>query len=166
MARGGRSPRKASMGRTVRHRSRFRQTGMVGSRCRRADAALRESEACMQALFHEAGIGIAFISQWGRVLDANPCLTSFLGYAGPEGFGQKCFSDAVYSEDRQEVQKLLVQLREGKLTFVSHRKAICADRWTGGPRFAHGFTSCLREPETVRRHGASHGGRWFVGPFG
>ena len=45
----------------------------------------------MQALFHEAGIGIAFISQWGRVLDANPCLTSFLGTPGRKDSAKNAF---------------------------------------------------------------------------
>lgn len=50
------------------------------TRRKQAEAALRESEARLRAIFHQAAVGIAQVRPHGHLLDVNQQLCRMLGY--------------------------------------------------------------------------------------
>ena len=49
-----------------------------------AEAALRDSEVRFRAIFEHAAIGIGLVDMQGRTIEANPALTTMLGYSADE----------------------------------------------------------------------------------
>lgn len=66
---------------------------------KRAEAALRESEAQFRGIFENAAIGIGLTGVDGTLLKANPTLEAFLGYSEAEMRG-KDFANITYPDDR------------------------------------------------------------------
>lgn len=79
---------------------------------KRAEEALRESEARYRALFDNIPIGLYRTEPGGRVLDANPALLEMLGYASLEELQQVSASD-VYLVPADRVRQQEILEREG-----------------------------------------------------
>jgi len=51
---------------------------------KRAEEAMRDSEAQFRSVFQDAGVGMVIVSMEGRFLSANPTFCNYLGYTEPE----------------------------------------------------------------------------------
>jgi PAS domain S-box-containing protein len=80
---------------------------------KRAEEALRESEARFRAVFEKAGIGIALIDMHGRPVESNPALLKMLGY-GKQELAQMAFTEYTHPSDVQADCDLFAELVEGK----------------------------------------------------
>lgn len=65
---------------------------------RRAEAALRESEARLSATFEGAGIGIALVDADGHAVRCNPALSKMLGYS-PYELAKMSFAEFTHPQD-------------------------------------------------------------------
>jgi len=85
-------------------------TVMDLSEMKRAEAALRRSEASYRSLVRNAVYGIYRSTRDGRLLDANPALVEMLGYEGREELLSKNLSTDVYrrSQDRRDLVDLFL----------------------------------------------------------
>jgi PAS domain S-box-containing protein len=79
---------------------------------RKANAALRASEARFRALFHHSPIGIAQLDMKGHVLEGNSALRNMLGYSAEE-FVQTAFFDYTHPEDAPVNRQLFEELING-----------------------------------------------------
>lgn len=79
---------------------------------RRAQEALRESQARFRAIFQDAGMGILVCDRAGRILDANPALHEMLGYA-PDQLREKSFGDITHPDDLADSIRHHRSLRDG-----------------------------------------------------
>jgi PAS domain S-box-containing protein len=65
---------------------------------KRAEEALRDSEAQFRSVFRDAGVGMVIVSSEGRYLAANPIFCGYLGYSEPELL-QKTVQSITHPED-------------------------------------------------------------------
>jgi PAS domain S-box-containing protein len=79
---------------------------------RRAERALRASEARMRAIFRHTAIGIALADQSGRFEECNPAICEILGYSADE-LRHRAFFDLSHPEDQPAVQEKVRQLLQG-----------------------------------------------------
>jgi len=95
------------------------KTGLAISRSRlitkrkRAEEALRESEARFRAIFENAAIGIALVDMRGHPVEGNPALQTMLGYSKLE-LAQKAFTEFTHPADSQADWSLFTELVEGR----------------------------------------------------
>ncbi|MCZ7567969.1 MAG: PAS domain S-box protein [Ardenticatenaceae bacterium] len=94
---------------TITH---FVSTGRDITARRRAEEAVRESEARFRAIFEGAAIGMALVDLDGRVIQSNPTLRGMLGYAGPELHGL-VFTGFTHPDDVATDQDLYSQVVMG-----------------------------------------------------
>lgn len=80
---------------------------------RRAEEALRESEARFRAIFERAGIGIVLVDTDGRAVECNPALQRMLGY-DEEGLRGRLLSDITHPDDATADMDLYRELVAGK----------------------------------------------------
>ncbi len=80
---------------------------------KRAEEALRESEARFRAVFEKAAIGLALRDMQGRAVETNPALQRFLGYSAAELRGRS-FLDYTHADDLQVNRELFDELLEGR----------------------------------------------------
>ncbi|MCL4466751.1 MAG: PAS domain S-box protein [Chloroflexi bacterium] len=79
---------------------------------RRADQALRQSEARFRAVFEQAAIGIAVADLRGRFLDSNPALQRMLGYSA-EDLLRMTAGTVTHPDDRAREDQLARSLALG-----------------------------------------------------
>ncbi|NWG16520.1 MAG: PAS domain S-box protein [Chloroflexi bacterium] len=91
----------------------FWSMGIDVTERKRAEAALRESEARFRAVFDESAIGIAVGNVDGYLLFVNPAFCKMLGYRDDELTGLH-YSQITHPDDRPAEQNLAVELIEGK----------------------------------------------------
>ena len=138
---------------------------------RRAEAALRESEARFRAVFDHAAIGIARIDLDGHVIQTNPALCRMLGYEAwelggtpltavihPEDFDSATF-DAIVRE-RQPPTRLEIRLlrKDGTLMWGSATASLVTSEG-GEPLFMIGMVedvSARRAQAAELEHQALH----------
>ncbi|MBX9678810.1 MAG: PAS domain S-box protein [Gemmataceae bacterium] len=84
---------------------------------KRAESAIRESEARFRKVFENAATGIAITDLAGRLERCNPEYCRLLGYEESALLG-KTFSDFVHPEDRGENLILMRELIEGRLPAI------------------------------------------------
>jgi PAS domain S-box-containing protein len=95
------------------------KTGLAISRAhliakrKRAEEALRKSEARFQAIFENAAIGIALVDMHGHPVESNPALQTMLGYSKLE-LAQKAFTEFTHPADSQADWSLFTELVEGR----------------------------------------------------
>ncbi len=92
---------------------------------KRAEEALRESEARFQSAFRDAGIGMALSSPDGAILQANRSLCQLLGYGEGELQGRSFF-DLTHPEDRAPSRARLDQLLTGEVPTYQIQKRYLA----------------------------------------
>jgi PAS domain S-box-containing protein len=80
---------------------------------RRRTAALRASQARLQAIFDNAAVGIALLDLEGRVVESNPGLQKMLGYTAEELAG-KHFIEFTHPSDAETDEALFQELLAGK----------------------------------------------------
>jgi len=80
---------------------------------KRAEEALRESEARFRAIFENAAIGIALVDMHGHPVESNPALQTMLGYGRLE-LAQKVFTAFTHPADSQADWSLFTELVEGR----------------------------------------------------
>jgi PAS domain S-box-containing protein len=80
---------------------------------KRAEEALRESEARFRAVFENAAIGIALVDMHGHPVESNSALQKMLGYNKTE-LPQMAFSEFTHPDDVQQSWNLFTELVEGK----------------------------------------------------
>jgi PAS domain S-box-containing protein len=81
---------------------------------KKAEEALRESEARYRAVFDNASIGINLVDGEGRSVKVNEALLHLLGYSEEE-FGQLTFLDITYPDDREISKRNLEALTAGEI---------------------------------------------------
>ncbi len=94
------------------------QTYMVGfgldiTERKRAEDALKESEARFRTTFESAGIGIALVDVQGRPIQSNPALQKIIGYTAAE-LSRMAFTEFTHPDDRERDWDLYLDLMEGK----------------------------------------------------
>jgi PAS domain S-box-containing protein len=80
---------------------------------RRAEAALRQSEARFRTIFENAPIGIGLMELNGKGLEVNAALINMLGYP-QEDLCRFTTEDLLHPEDVAERRRLFQELREGR----------------------------------------------------
>ena len=80
---------------------------------KRAEAALRESEARFRAVFENAAIGIALVDMYGHPVESNPALQKMLGYSALE-LAQMTIGEFTFPDDVKPSWDLFMELVEGK----------------------------------------------------
>ena len=80
---------------------------------KRAEKALRESEARFRAIFENAALGIALVDVHGRPVGSNAALQRMLGYTKFE-LADKVFTDYTHPDDARGDWDLFNELVEGK----------------------------------------------------
>ncbi|MCL6621245.1 MAG: PAS domain S-box protein [Syntrophobacterales bacterium] len=80
---------------------------------RRAEAALRQSEARFRTIFENAPIGIGLMELDGKGLEVNAALINMLGYPQEE-LCRFTTEDLLHPEDVAERRRLFQELREGR----------------------------------------------------
>ncbi len=90
-------------------------TGVIidATEVKRAEEALRESEARFRAMFQEAGMGIAIVDMEGHPILSNPALQRILGYSGEE-LRDMVFTDFTHPEDADKDMELYREMMAGK----------------------------------------------------
>ena len=81
---------------------------------KRAEEAIRASQAHLKVLYESAGVGIATADATGRFLDANSRWCGFLGYERDELLALSCL-DATHPDDRVAVQGRMSDLLTAKV---------------------------------------------------
>jgi PAS domain S-box-containing protein len=81
---------------------------------KRAEAALRASEARWHSIFETANIGISMFDQELRYLATNPAFRAMLGYSEEE-LRQLTPLDVTLEEERETAQARLTELQQGKV---------------------------------------------------
>lgn len=107
----------------------------------RAEDSRRESEERFRKVFEEAPIGIALVSQDGRIVKANRALADMLGYTVAELTGLT-FMDVTYPEDIAEDLANFRKLLTGRLTNYRLEKRYV--RRTGEIRWGNLTVTALR----------------------
>ena len=79
---------------------------------RRAEEALRESEARFRALFGRAAIGMALVDTEGNIIESNAALREMLGY-GEEELRSMHFAEVTHPDDVAEDAELFERLIAG-----------------------------------------------------
>jgi PAS domain S-box-containing protein len=80
---------------------------------KRAEEALRESEARFRAIFENAAIGIALVDVNGHPVESNPALQKMLGYNKFE-MADMAFTQYTHPDDARAGWDLFIELGEGK----------------------------------------------------
>lgn len=80
---------------------------------RRAETALRESEARFRSIFLNAPIGIGLMELDGRGLEINPAFLAMLGYSQEE-ICRLATEDLLHPDDVAERRRLIQEMREGR----------------------------------------------------
>ena len=108
---------------------------------KRAEEALRESEARLRAVFEKAAIGIGLVDMEGRFVKNNPAMRAMLGYSEEELSG-KMFTALTHAEDRTTDWGLFRELLEGKQDHYQREKRYI--RKDGGLIWVHLTVSLIR----------------------
>ena len=110
---------------------------------KRAEEALRESQARLQLTFDQAPIGAAMVSPGFRFLQANDALCRFLGYTADELIG-KTIAEVTHPEHRTS------NLEQGRLMIEGQLDLVRADkrylRKDGSVVWAHITVRLLKDP--------------------
>ncbi|MFO1419015.1 MAG: PAS domain S-box protein [Methylotetracoccus sp.] len=111
---------------------------------RRAESALRASEARFRAVYEHAAIGIAIGDSNGNLLECNPAFQAMLGY-GAEEFDELRSADLVHPDDRADnrAQIRRLQARDAP-SFESESRYLRKD---GSAVWVHKFISLLRDSD-------------------
>ena len=88
---------------------------------KRAEEAVRESEARLRAIFEHAPVGITMIDPTGRFLQTNPAYQEIVGYSAAELQSMTC-PRITHPEDLPEQLRLHRQLLAGHLQYYSIEK--------------------------------------------
>lgn len=88
---------------------------------KRTEAALRESEARLQAIIEHAPHGIAIVSTKGRYTMVNPAQCRILGYSETELIG-KSFRDFTHSDDADLNEEMALEMIQGRMDHFTLEK--------------------------------------------
>jgi PAS domain S-box-containing protein len=111
---------------------------------RRAEAALRESEARYRATQEHAGVGIGEADAQGRFLRANAALCAITGYPREELLGRTVF-DVTHPEDAAAERAEYARLVAGEAaTYAREKRYVRKD---GVERWVEVAATAVRDPE-------------------
>lgn len=88
---------------------------------KRTEAALRESEARLQAIIEHAPLGIAIVNAKGRYTMVNPAQCRILGYSETELIG-KSFRDFTHSDDADLNEEMALEMIQGRMDHFTLEK--------------------------------------------
>jgi PAS domain S-box-containing protein len=91
---------------------------------KRAEKALKESEARFRAIFENAGIGIALVDMRGHPVESNPALQKMLGYSKAE-LASMPFTEYTHPDNAQANWDLFTEMVEGKRDHYQLEKRFC-----------------------------------------
>jgi PAS domain S-box-containing protein len=91
---------------------------------KRAEEALRQSEARFRAVFENAAIGIALVDTHGHPMDSNPAFQKMLGYNKSE-LAQMVFTEYTHPADAQSDWYQFTELVEGRRDHYQLDKRLC-----------------------------------------
>lgn len=109
-----------------------------------SDALPAKAEQLFRYLFEQASLGIAVEDLDGKILLANPTLSSMLGYRDDELAGMHC-SQFAHPEDSQDDWALFQQLRAGVIDHYSIEKRYVNKN--GAPLWGRLNVSLLRDDD-------------------
>ncbi len=111
---------------------------------KRAEDALRESEARFRAIFEGAAIGVGLTNQEGRIIEANVALQRILGYNAEE-LRRMTLAECMHPDDAANAQALYEELIAGRRDHyrVEGRYIRKDGQWIWGRL----TTSPIRDPE-------------------
>jgi PAS domain S-box-containing protein len=114
---------------------------------RRAEAALRASEARFAAMFHQAVVGVGVVDMAGRFVMVNQRFCDILGRTEAEVLGLR-IPDVTHPEDRTATFRLLRTLLAEKQSYVVDKRYVRPD---GSIVWANVAASLIVDPETGER---------------
>jgi diguanylate cyclase (GGDEF)-like protein/PAS domain S-box-containing protein len=116
---------------------------------RRAEEALRASEARFRAVFTESAIGIGLADMEGRIVEGNPAFARMLGYTLMEFSGLNV-NDFVLPEDAPGMWETYAALLQGELDCVRTQKRY--RRKDGGLVWTNLTASLIRDADGTPRY--------------
>jgi two-component system cell cycle sensor histidine kinase/response regulator CckA len=110
---------------------------------KRAEIALRESEARFRATFEQAAVGVAHVALDGRFLRVNQKLCDITGY-GRDELASRHFGHITYPEDAAADQRVMERLLRGEIQTHTGQKRLL--RKDGSPVFIEVTSSLVHTP--------------------
>ncbi len=107
---------------------------------KRAEEKLQASDARFRSIFATAAAGIAILSPYGEILDANPFFCEFSGFRKDELIG-KNIEDVTHPDDRATTVDYYSALRHGRDPIVNIEKRYL--RKDGQVRWGHASVACV-----------------------
>ena len=120
---------------------------------KRADTALRHSEAQFRTAFDDAPVGMCLTTPEGRLLRVNQALCQFLGYTEPDLLARG-FDEVTHPDDRENSLEGLKRVLSGKAESADFEKRYL--RRDGQPIWAFVRTFLLRDANHQPVHFITH----------
>ena len=116
---------------------------------RRAEEALRDSEARYRAAFEQAGVGVIEVSAERRYLRVNPRFCDIVGYTREELLGRSD-TEITHPDDRQVAIDVMVQLSAGEIEVFRREKRYI--RKDGTEVYVNATAAPVRGPDGAVRN--------------
>jgi len=119
---------------------------------KRAEEALRRSEAELRTIFENSGTGMTLVDMSGRLIRVNPAFQRLLGYSGEE-LEKMTFGEVTHPDDVALSAALFRELIEGKRDGYRIKKRYLGKN--GEIRWAWLTVSAMRHEDTHFQYGVS-----------
>lgn len=121
----------------------LREWGHIAER-RRAEKAMRKSEAKFRSIFESGASGIAFLTLDGQVLQANPIFCQVSGYS-PEEIKRLNVVDVTHPDFREQTRQVYREIAAGRCREVHYEKAYL--KKDGTKAWGHATLARVEDPD-------------------